>query len=801
MPATSAKSLSPAELAKLEHAFATDPSSEAYKPLAEAYLGMGRFMEAMVVCKKGVKAHPTHADPRVLLSRVYAEQGKDKKALEELVAALQVAPNDKTILRMAGALQMKTGDNETGKQNLLKAFSLDPSDADTQGALKEWKVEAAKPAGATVVAPPSAAPAPPGHSAPNPQGPPVLAPGMAVQTPQRGMGVPSRPPAEPAAAGFGAPPRVLPNEPITLDKPRRPTNGSQPAAVEQPARPAAPRRRVAAYHDDHEEVHHGTHARSGGGKRTIVFAVLAMLAIGGYAVVTRYQARAKKDVNKFLALTARELKHDSYDSYQKATVQAEAAVNADASNPMAHAYLAYIWAIRSGEHGGGPDAEKQARDHLAEATESKEPQQYAIAADALLKSYAGKTSDAANELESQVKKLEADGTRPTLLHLTLGLLLMSAGDMERAKDYLDKAQAMVQDDARIYSALGMLYRRKGDNGQASRNFEFALKFEPNHQDSMLGRALLILEQENPNYETASKLIKKVKESQPPPSPRQLAMAHMARALLISKVTRNIPDYKPEDQKKILDGSGVPADRAAALAEASKEAKDGFIIQHPELFVINGKRLLEEGQVDQAITQFKSGIEMDRNRAQSYVELARAYLLKPGGEKEAQDTLNSAIKTMGPSPRLMTVLGQTYLRQGKTDEALAQFQAAVADQKTRNPDARQALGRIYLEKKDFAKASEVLEKAITELFGQSAKLAEVNTDLGRAYEGKGDRTKADEAYQKALNADPDYSPAYFFYARFLNGDPKTAPKAKLTAQEYLKREPRGPYAAEAQTLSQ
>src|SRR6476661_5765048 len=138
MPPTPSKTLSPAELAKLEHAFATDPASEAYKPLAEAYLGMGRFMEAMVVCKKGVKAHPSLPDPRVLLSRVYAEQGKDKKALEELLAALQVAPTDKAVLRMAGVLQLKAGETEVGKQNLLKSYEQDPNDADTQAALKQW---------------------------------------------------------------------------------------------------------------------------------------------------------------------------------------------------------------------------------------------------------------------------------------------------------------------------------------------------------------------------------------------------------------------------------------------------------------------------------------------------------------------------------------------------------------------------------------------------------------------------------------------------------------------------------------
>ncbi|MHB8876939.1 MAG: tetratricopeptide repeat protein, partial [Myxococcaceae bacterium] len=146
MPPPSTKTLSPAELAKLEHAFAADPASEAYKPLAEAYLGMGRFMEAMVVCKKGVKAHPTVCDPRVLLARVYAEQGKDKKALEELAGAAQVSPTDKTVLRMTGALQLKTGEADAGKANLLKAFEADPADAETKAAMEKWKVEAPKPA-------------------------------------------------------------------------------------------------------------------------------------------------------------------------------------------------------------------------------------------------------------------------------------------------------------------------------------------------------------------------------------------------------------------------------------------------------------------------------------------------------------------------------------------------------------------------------------------------------------------------------------------------------------------------------
>src|SRR5512141_282963 len=105
----------PAEISALEHAFASDPSSEAFRPLTEAYLGAGRFMEAMVVCKKGVKAHPDDPAPKVLLARVYAEQGKDRKALEELAAVLAAFPTFVAANRMAGEPHLKVGEKEQGE--------------------------------------------------------------------------------------------------------------------------------------------------------------------------------------------------------------------------------------------------------------------------------------------------------------------------------------------------------------------------------------------------------------------------------------------------------------------------------------------------------------------------------------------------------------------------------------------------------------------------------------------------------------------------------------------------------------
>src|SRR5512138_1138238 len=131
MPAQT-KPLTPSELSALEHAFAADPASDAYRPLTEAYLAMARFMEAMVVCKKGVKAHPDDPAAKVLLARVYAEQGKDRKALEELQAVVAAYPTFASANRLAGVLHFRLGERELGEAALRRAAEASPNDPETR---------------------------------------------------------------------------------------------------------------------------------------------------------------------------------------------------------------------------------------------------------------------------------------------------------------------------------------------------------------------------------------------------------------------------------------------------------------------------------------------------------------------------------------------------------------------------------------------------------------------------------------------------------------------------------------------
>jgi len=530
--------------------------------------------------------------------------------------------------------------------------------------------------------------------------------------------------------------------------------------------------------------------------------VLIPVVMGGYYFVGQYKARNNRERNRHLAAAAEQLKHDSYDSYQKATKEADAALGFDSSSGAAHAYLAYAYAIRWGEHGGGDAARTQAEEHLAEAKKSGEVSAYLYSAEALIKTYGGKSVDALKELEERVKAFDAKGARSPLMYLTLGLIQMNAGDLEHARESLEVAQGQSPDDPRIYAALGRLQRDRGEDNAAWKSFDFALRYERDHQESLLGKAILMLDQDSPNYETAAKMLKKLITADPPPSPRQLAAAQLGQALLISRVSKVMPTLAADVQKQLSDATGVSPDPEKAKAEMLKVDREGadFARIDPELHLIRARRLRSEGQLDQAANEIREAIKQDPSRAHFYIELAKVLLEKPGGEREAEKALETALNTMRDSPKLQVMLGDALRRQGKLDDAIKQYEAATKDPKAKNPEARLALGGLYREKKDWTKAEAELNKAAQEYVGQSYKLARTHTELGRVYEEKGDRTKAEETFKSAVGDDAEYAPAVFFLGKLYVTDRKTYLAGKTALQKYLQMDPRGQYAEEAHRLA-
>jgi predicted Zn-dependent protease len=68
--------------------------------LIRAYLEMGRYMEAMVVAKKAIRAFAPDICHRLLLAEVYEAQGKAARAVEVLEEAERAAPGDARVAEM-----------------------------------------------------------------------------------------------------------------------------------------------------------------------------------------------------------------------------------------------------------------------------------------------------------------------------------------------------------------------------------------------------------------------------------------------------------------------------------------------------------------------------------------------------------------------------------------------------------------------------------------------------------------------------------------------------------------------------
>jgi tetratricopeptide (TPR) repeat protein len=94
------RTLTPSQLAQLEQAYAKGPG-EAWCALAEAYLARGRYMESMMVAKRGARASPDDPAPHLMLARIYGAQRKVDKARAAVAEALKIAPDDVEVVAAA----------------------------------------------------------------------------------------------------------------------------------------------------------------------------------------------------------------------------------------------------------------------------------------------------------------------------------------------------------------------------------------------------------------------------------------------------------------------------------------------------------------------------------------------------------------------------------------------------------------------------------------------------------------------------------------------------------------------------
>lgn len=180
-----------------------------------------------------------------------------------------------------------------------------------------------------------------------------------------------------------------------------------------------------------------------------------------------------------------------------------------------------------------------------------------------------------------------------------------------------------------------------------------------------------------------------------------------------------------------------------FTDTVKKSPDGDVPHHQL-----GIAYAHMGRIDEAISEFKTVLRIDPERAESHNSLGIAYL-GLGRTNEAVNEFKAALKLRPDYTEPHYTLGIIYMRLGRVDEAIAEYKAAL-QLNPRYTQVHNNLGVAYL-------GAGRMEEAINE-YKEALKLnteyVEAHNNLGNAYTRLGRMEEAINEYKTALRLAPD-----------------------------------------------
>jgi tetratricopeptide (TPR) repeat protein len=86
-----------------------DPTSIAFAALAEEYRRIGKFQDAVDVCRRGLERHPAYLSAKVTLARALIELKQLDQAQRELDDVLRIAPENLAAIRARADVHHRRG--------------------------------------------------------------------------------------------------------------------------------------------------------------------------------------------------------------------------------------------------------------------------------------------------------------------------------------------------------------------------------------------------------------------------------------------------------------------------------------------------------------------------------------------------------------------------------------------------------------------------------------------------------------------------------------------------------------------
>lgn len=733
------------DLSQLEMAFAADP--KAFVPLTNAYLQLGRFMEAMVVCKKGIKAEPESIDGKLLLARVYAEQGKIPKAVDELKALLAATPTAAPAHFLLGQMHERAGRFDDAIESFKNTLRNDRSHGAAKAALKAKGVE----------------------FDPGPSPEEVAAAQAAVDESARKAAEESAEIAAAVEAAANA--RAREAKARAIAQANNGNLSTQPARADQgtpPSNISVHPDFVAAYAQNLYGYQGPNSLQTG--KKSLGFgftfglgALLLLVVVGIVAGLVINKTR--QDEVKELLLDQQQLvRRDTTLGHKKALEKLEAALKIDDSQTLAVSQYAYSLNVLTER--GLRDVDTRVGPATLRAEKIAEEHPLSVAARMISARTSGKPADAV----ALAVAMGAPNTLSIPVRVELGRAYAALGRIPEMLSIADGLKDAPDPNALCFA--GDAFRRVGDAFRARRALDKAIATELDHDPARALRALLILEQDDVvNLPTALDDVSTVLEAgKDALGNRQRGYATLGKALITKRARVN----DRESQRDI-------------------EAARLMLRNDPEMQLFDAKQAKEDKSYEKAEELLTTAIKLDPFRLAPYllqIEVA-ARAKKFAG---ADAAYAAALAIFGDNLDLGLAKGGRLLAEGKADEALAHLQLML---KTHDiAEVHRDVGKVFMQRKDYVSATASLKKAAEKSAARGPGIqANVYTWLGRAYAAADDHATAAATFKEALSITSEFPSTYFFLGRSMQ-ELGNSEAAKEAYRKYITSDPQGAYADDA-----
>jgi cellulose synthase operon protein C len=776
-----------ADIHGLEVEFAKSPTLGNCIPLCEAYLGAKRFMEAMVVCKKGIKGEPKDPRGRVLLARVYADQGKLPKAEQEITGMLQEFPNNPMGFEMLGHILVQQGRGPEAVPYLQQALGADQDRAVARQLLQQLGVQMATQPAAPPPMPQAAPPMMPGQGRP-PVGAPPGYPPATARPPMPG----TRPPAMPQVAQGWQQPAQSQQPPAAWAPPQGvPGMQEQGAPAAPAAEPAQKLEHVSDFFAEealgfsHDASESGLETagpgrltilgfvpKSTGSIKTTIFVALGVFAIAAVLIFWQYySAQNTRRINKLYGALKSGMDEDRYNRYRDALRDGEEILKIDKGNGQALGAMAYIYAILGGEH-REEGALNKAKELLKRADESGDKEtEFRVAARALIRFFDKDYDKGIAEVKDVIDK---GGSGPMVELEAFRLMNATKPDDRDTQKQLARLRQILVSQVRAFNFLGWYFYGQEDWAQADRYFDQAKQNSKDHPVAIIGQSLTDLDRGIGLRERQADIASAIKKAFALPkeeySPPVLALAHFVRA-------------------QLLQWQGK-------LGEAEADYKEAFKLDpaNPMFYYRRGIQQLKIGMIREAVENLRKAAQADPNNPRYYKKLGEAQM-KAGDFSGAKASFDRAGQFASKDPELKLLAGDRLRGEKKFDEAIATYKSIGGEEL--NPDllvqAQIGISQAYRDSNRKPLAIQQIEGFMEKAPNMGPEMAaKIWCELGQTYEQTKNKEKATQCYDIGIEQFRFYPDCHFFKCRLIGkGD-----EAKEACKLYLALDPRGQFAEEA-----